>query len=221
MEEVSAVIALTSAIVAVATSLWGLWERQRRFGAQEKEWRRQSQRWLDDFDARKHELTLQAQRWMTDLKAERSREEVTLKKDFMLEQYRYRLKAYGAVIETLGAVSDVELRRSANGVEGLWRDRDRLMATAAALYYHLYGEAGLLMTMPTRNALHWARNECLALLDSKERLPIDQDISDAFFYARRYLRADLELLDDRSPENIQALVDRLNVETNAALPEQA
>ena len=74
---------------------------------------------------------------------------------------------------------------------------------------HLYGEAGLLMTMPTRNSLHSARLECLAFLKGPGDEQAGGILVEVFFRARRYLRADLELTDNRTPENLEKLVQRL------------
>jgi hypothetical protein len=211
MEQVSAGVALLSAIVAVVVALWGLRERQRAFLAQERELQRQSEHWKNDFEAQQGELERQAQHWKDDFEAARRREQASLMKDFLLEQYRYRLAAYGAVLKTLGAVSDVDFAYS-NDLEAMRRDQDRLTTAADALYDHLYGEAGLLMTMPTRNVLHWARRECLTFLDSPERQGAGNALVKSFYLARRYIRADLDLVDDRSPEGLTDLVERLNVE---------
>jgi hypothetical protein len=39
--------------------------------------------------------------------AERRQQQVTVKKDFLLEQYRYRIDSYADVLKALGTVSDV------------------------------------------------------------------------------------------------------------------
>jgi hypothetical protein len=67
----------------------------------------------------------------------------------------------------------------------------RLKETANELLKHLYGEAGLVMSMETRNLLHGARTACLQFRPGySEELLIDR-----FFYARRQLRLDIQITD--------------------------
>jgi len=140
-----------------------------------------------------------------------------IRKEFLLEQYRFRIAAYGGVLRTLGAVSDVTIASGGgpSKYKELHANRELFLSTASALYEHLYGEAGLLMTMDTRNVLHDARRKCVAFLNSDGDRKHGDELVDAFFYARRYLRADLELVDDRTPENLQKLVDKLGEEATA------
>jgi hypothetical protein len=49
--------------------------------------------------------------------------------------------------------------------KALQANNELLRSTAEALRGHLYGEPGLLMTMPTRNPLHSAWRECLLFLN--------------------------------------------------------
>jgi hypothetical protein len=198
MQQASAVVALVSALVTVVVTSLGVLERRRAFKAQQAELIRQATRWSDEFAA------------------ERSRQEVQLRKEFLLEQYRYRLTSYAAVMKTLGAVSDVTIGSDKkSSYEALRQKSDLLKATADALYEHLYGAPGLLMTMPTRNYLHAARKECLAFLEGTPGDSAGDRLIDAFFYARRYLRADLELTDDRTPESLEALAKRLGDQSRA------
>jgi hypothetical protein len=136
-------------------------------------------------------------------------EEVRLRKDFLLEQYRYRPTAYRDVLTTLGSVSDVDYQRDSGWQTKLIQNRDVLRETADSLYKQLYGEAGLLMTMRTRNYIHQARWASLAFLNSDAQPEDFKRLINAFFYARRYLRADLELMDERTPDNVEELAKRL------------
>lgn len=194
LDQVSAIVAVVSAIVAVLVMVFGFYERRRAFDAQQEELKRQSEQWKDDFEARTR------------------RDEVLLRKEFLLEHFRLRVSKYGPVLRTLGAVSDVELRRRPESARELQQNRKFLTSTADSIRDHLYGEAGLLMTMTTRNALHVARAECLTFRDAAGMSTEVGSLADAFFYARRYLRADLELLDDRTPENLEKLAQELSVE---------
>jgi hypothetical protein len=195
LQQTSAAVALVSAAIAVVVTVLGVFERRRAFAAQQSE------------------LQAQAKRWRAEIEEERRRQEALLRKDFLLEQYRYRLTSYGAVLRTLGAVSDVRVDPDADRYQALHQNKDFLRSTADALYAHLYGEPGLLMTMHTRNFLHDARRECLAFLRGDGDSRAGDGLVEAFYCARRYLRADLELLDDRTPENLDKLVDRLGEES--------
>jgi hypothetical protein len=238
LERVSAIIALVSAAVAVIVTLYGIYERRQAFKDErtwreksftteqewrtrtfetEQEWRRttfdtERQERQSTFEAQQAELNRQADRWRREFEAERVSQQVLLRKDFLLEQYQYRLASYGAVLKTLGAVSDVVDSRDSDPFRALLENPDRLSTTATALFDHLYGEAGLLMTMRTRNVLHRARQACASFLASDGSQKDGKELVDAFFRARRYIRADLELLDDRSPENLQKQVERLAAE---------
>jgi hypothetical protein len=181
----SAVVALVSAVVAVVVTILGVFERRHAFQAQ-------------------------AERWNAEFLAERNRQEVLLRKEFLLEQYRYRLAAYRDVLKTLGAVPDVRVESGPDKYKVLHGEKELLRSTAEALRGHLYGEPGLLMTMPTRNSLHSAWRECLLFLKGDGDELSGDVLVDVFFHARRYLRADLDLLDDRTPENLESLVKKLN-----------
>jgi hypothetical protein len=172
----SAVVALVSAVVAVVVTILGVFERRRAFRAQQAELDRQAERWKADF-----------------------------RKDFLLEQYRYRLAAYSDVLKTLGAVPDVMSESGPDKYKELHGNKELLRATAAALRGHLYGEPGLLMMMRTRNSLHSAWRECLVFLNGDGDELSGDMLVDFFFRARRYLRADLDLPDpdDRTPENLE------------------
>lgn len=188
----SAVVALVSAVVAVIVTVLGIFERRRAFQAQQAE------------------LNRQAERWNAEFLAERNRQEVLLRKEFLLEQYRYRLAAYRDVLKTLGAVPDVMFESGPDKYQALYEKKDLLRSTAEALRDHLYGEPGLLMTMPTRNSLHSAWRECLLFLNGDGDELSGDLLVDVFFHARRYLRADLDLLDNRTPENLESLVKKLD-----------
>ena len=216
MDDVSALVAVASAIVTVLVTAVGVYERRRAFRA-EQDWRQESASAEKaererNFKAQQSELEGQAARWRQEFEAARSRQEVVVRKDFLLEQYRYRLASYSPVLTTLGTVSDSDLRRAPQGFEELRTNPETLVSTATALLQHLYGQAGLLMTMQTRGVIHDAAWACHRYLSSEPGQPANDDLADAFYWARRYLRADLELLDDRSAENLQSLVDALGHE---------
>lgn len=190
-EQVSVVIAVVSAVVAIVATVLGIVERRRTFLAQQAELKRQAEHWQREFAS------------------EGRRQEVALRTQFHLEQYRHRLSSYSAVMRTLGAVISVGVEAAPDRHEVLPQSKELLQSTADALYEHLYSEAGLLMTLGTRDRLHSARLACLHSLQENGSNEAADDLIDAFYIARRYLRADLELLDDRSPENLEKLTNRL------------
>jgi hypothetical protein len=95
-----------------------------------------------------------------------------------------------------------------------------LKSTANALYDQLYGHAGT-HDDATRNYLHTARRACLKLLASDGHEVDGVKLVDTFFYARRYLRADLELVDERSPQRLDKLVNQLGAEDEQSKPLEA
>ncbi len=213
-EQWSAAIALAGAVVAVLATLYGMWDRQRTFQIQRTELADARERWSTDFRAKQQDLDAAAKRWQDAFQAERAREQVSLITQFHLEQYRRRLSSYPPVMKTLGAVSDVLYAPGPDTYRVLRQDQEHLLTTAHQIYDHLYGEAGLLMTMTTRNYVHTARAECLAFIDDGGSDEAGDRLVNAFYFARRYLRADLELLDDRSPQTLDRLVEQLNNEGN-------
>lgn len=90
---------------------------------------------------------------------------------------------YQEVFIVLGAVPDfisVEL------------SKEQLRETADKILKHLYGPAGLVMQMETRNALIYAWKVCKGF--QKDEYNEDQ-LKDAFYFAGRYIRTDLQLDD--------------------------
>jgi hypothetical protein len=207
---------LIAATTAGAVTLYGILERRRAFDA-EQAWRKASgdaeaTERERAFETQQAEITRRHEQWSRELEAARSRGEVDLRKEFLLEQYKHRLDSYPSVMTILGAVSDVELRRAPERFQALYEDPAVLSSTAAQLRDHLFGEAGLLMTMETRGRLHGAVEACSTFLERGPGARENDDLTDAFFWARRYLRADLELLDDRSADSLRTLVGVLSGE---------
>src|SRR5215831_13256930 len=114
----SAIVALVSAVVAVVVTILGVFERRRTFLAQQAE------------------LDRHAERWNAEFLAERNRQEVLLRKEFLLEQYRYRLAAYRDVLKTLGAVPDMMLESGPDKYKALHGQMELLRSTAEALRGH-------------------------------------------------------------------------------------
>jgi len=211
MEQASAVVALISAVVAVGVMVLGIYERKRAATDQKKEFDRKANQWQKDFlhktEQSQRDFERQVEQWRAQFRAERSRAEVSLRQEVYLEQFRARLASYSDVFRILGFVSDVGFDPRA-----LHQNEQGLQATADALFDHLYGQAGLLMQWDTRNRVHAARVKCLAFLESSGDLPEGRQLVRAFFDARRYVRADLEMWDNRTSENLERLVARLGEE---------
>jgi len=123
------------------------------------------------------------------------------KKDFLLKfeepellflrlRVEHRLQTYPAVFKLLGAIRDsdpVEIQK-----DSLKANPGQLLPVATELEKHLYGEAGLFMSFDTRSAVLKVWEDCH--LFQKEKIAYEDLIAD-FFFARRYLRADLQLDD--------------------------
>ena len=191
-------------------TLYGVYDRWQASNRQQEQFEEQRNRWTKQFEEER-------KRWTEEFEAGRRDQQVLVKRDFHLEQYRYRVAAYADVLKTLGAVSDVTyVQEGPEKYRALHENRELLQSAADELYQHLYGKAGLLMTMTTRNVLHGARRACLAFAASDGDKKDGDNLVNAFYYARRYLRADLELSDDRSPERLKDLVDQIAAEDRRA-----
>ena len=97
--------------------------------------------------------------WQQTFESERQKGVSDWQVQFLHDLVTWRVEAYPAVLRTLGAVPDVE-----GDDDHLAAVRDlpeRLLEAVGELLEHLYGEAGLVMSMGTRNRLHDARLKCL------------------------------------------------------------
>lgn len=131
--------------------------------------------------------------WREEFDSERQKGVSDWQVQFLQDLVTRRVEAYPAVLRTLGAVRDVgsddgHLAAIQDHPEGLLQTADRLLE-------HLYGEAGLLMSMGTRNRLHVARMTCL---EFQKGTVSSDDLVDDFFYARRELRKDIQIADSDS-----------------------
>jgi hypothetical protein len=137
-------------------------------------------------------------------------EEVRLRKEFLIEQYRHRLSTYSQVLRSLVVISDVSLGDDDDRYEPLLAKPESLRSATTELYEHLYGEAGLLMTMETRNWIHVARQEALRFLSGPATPEAGDRLVNAFYWARRALRSDLAEQDDQEPDSVETLAARLS-----------
>src|SRR4029079_6294590 len=102
-----------------------------------------------------------------------------------------RFATYGAVLSLLGKVRDFDSPDGSH-FRDLQENPDCLAEIASNLLEQLYGDAGLVMEMDTRNTL-------VAAMQTAENFRLGrasfEDLCEAFFMARRFLRSDLQILD--------------------------
>lgn len=120
-----------------------------------------------------------------------------LEAKFLHERVAQRYSTYPEVFKVLGAVRDVPDPDMAH-YTSLLHHRAQLLETADALLMHLYGDASLVMGMPTRNALLRAWQACHLFQTNDVTL---EQLVGYFFLARRWLRADLQIEDIREVES--------------------
>ncbi len=102
-----------------------------------------------------------------------------------------RLTTYAPVFEILGHVRDVPDPDKRHW-QNLENNRPDVEAAADKLLEHLYGEAGLVMSYKTRNAILAAYVVSVRFAGSRVSL---ESLIEAYYLARRSLRVDLEILD--------------------------
>jgi hypothetical protein len=112
---------------------------------------------------------------------------------FLRDLVLQRVATYADVLKALGAVRDVQ--GDGEHLEELARNPGELLKTADELLGHLYGPAGLVMSMTTRGWVHRARLKCLEFQSGDNKT---EGLVNAFFYARRHLRQDIQIADSAS-----------------------
>jgi hypothetical protein len=122
-----------------------------------------------------------------------------LEAQFLYGRVAQRYKYYPAVFEVLGRVRDVPDPKQEHYNE-LVDNKEILQNAAAELLTHLYGDAGLVMRMSTRNAVLRAWLACKLFQAGDKNVQLRQLIG-YFFFARRWLRADLQIEDDQGVES--------------------
>jgi len=121
---------------------------------------------------------------------------------FIHERIAQRYKIYSKVFKVLGAVRDVS-EPDRKHHKSLLQNKEQLEGTAHDLLLHLYGDAGLIMEIPTRNALLNAWLACHLFQTGDVNL---NQLIGYFFYARRRLRADLGIDD---VEEVQSELEKI------------
>jgi hypothetical protein len=186
---VTAVVGLVTALFGVAFTVLKFRDerRQRLVDLQD-----QRQRWRTEFESGRKE-------WIGDHRS-------ALRSEFLHELVRQRYKVYPPVLRTLGAVRDIP-DPAQEHYRSLIAEPERLTGTADEILQHLYSDAGLIMSMETRNQLLAAWYACHrfqagdATIDSLVR---------EFYRARRALRGDLQLDDEASPITVAGIEKELS-----------
>jgi hypothetical protein len=181
---VAGIVSMLVALVNLVLTSYRLHSEQARW---ERDFQKQREQWERDFQKQseqwREELDSAEDRWEEELGAKLGGVELALHRDLA----RARRVSYPKVFQTLGRISDVGQPTSEPC------PKEHLLNTLSSeLFQHLYGDAGLLMEMPTRNALHRAWVACL--LHSAGEIEWRQ-LQGYFFWARRWLRADLGIKD--------------------------
>jgi hypothetical protein len=108
---------------------------------------------------------------------------------FLRDLVERRVAAYPPVFRSLAAVRDVAGTDDGH-LAHVQQHPEYLTQTADELLDHLYSEAGLLMSMSTRNQVHSARAACLRFQTGGVAI---NDLVYVFYEARRLLRLDIQL----------------------------
>jgi hypothetical protein len=180
-------IALITSIAAIVGTVLGVALNTWRLKSERHQWRNEfeseSDRWRQQYQEER-------ERWFAELRAKQDEQRIRL----LERTLDRRFASYGAVLSLLGKVRDYD---SPDGCHfrQLQEDPASLSRVSSELLKQLYGDAGLVMEMDTRNALieaiQTAENFCL------QRASLE-DLCESFFMARRFLRSDLQILDHPS-----------------------
>lgn len=182
-------------------------------------------KWRDERTTRERTMKAQHDQWVGTMKAEHDQWEGTMKAQydqweneqkkgvadwqiqFLRDVVQRRVSVYTGVFRTLAAIRDV----SEEGHRRIVQEHpERLMKTADELLDHLYGEAGLVMSMSARDQLHHARLACIRFQSDPESI---RELMTSFYYARRQLRRDIQLAD---LESLTTALDDIGKERLAA-----
>jgi hypothetical protein len=133
--------------------------------------------------------------------------QIQLEKEFLMERYRQRLQVYAPVMRSLGAVTDAEVMQADADLHVLLAP-DLLRRAAVELREHLFGDAGLVMDKETRDWIYAARFEALSYLAGRTDDEDKVRLAEAFNQARRAVRRDLGMIDDKVPTTVVGLTGR-------------
>jgi len=173
--------ALLTAIVALVTALSGIVFTYRKLQNERDQWQTA--------------LESQQSQWQQNLQNQRDQwqkeHDADLRSKFLHNIVIERYKTYPAVLKILGTVRDIPDPHEKHW-QSLENNPEQLLPVADALIGHLYSEAGLVMSMETRNALLSVYYACHIFQEKQiTRTRLVQE----FFQARRQLRSDLQIED--------------------------
>jgi len=153
-------------------------------------------------------LKLRADRrtWTTRLREQREQGIAEWQVQFLRDLVQRRQDLYPPVFEALGVVVDLR-----DPVARSFSDEspEALLDSAREIRAHLYGSAGLVMSMESRNWLHLARVEALKWAKGNGS---HDDLVDSFYYARRQLREDIQIADLK---DVQTALNSISEERRA------
>lgn len=147
-------------------------------------------KWRDEARARNAALADQRDQWTQTFKDQRERGAGEWQVTFLRELVTRRLGVYPSLLKTLSAV-----RYYSDG--SLELAREDLRNAERELLAHLYGEAGLVMSARTREEVHGARSACREYIRQESDESLNKLIN-AFYDARHWLRADIQIGDAKS-----------------------
>lgn len=124
-----------------------------------------------------------------------------LRADFLRPVVDERMRLYPPVFKLLGSVRDTD--PSGEHHRDLEQNPSQLTRVADELLGHVYGDAGLVMSMDTRNVLLAVLTQCRRFQENDGS--VDTTVR-GFYLARRVLRADLQLED---VEDVESELKRL------------
>jgi len=169
---VTAVAALVTAIAGIFFNYWNL--------------KNAKEQWITDSKSQKEQ-------WIADAISQ-------LQDHYLSIMVQERLKTYAPVLKTLGEVRDIPDPEEKHW-DMLKEHPEILLRVADELLFHLYGQAGLLMEMDTRNSLLNAFFSCYQF--QQKDIKFEKVVFD-FYQARRKLRADLQLQDRGEPTKLNS-----------------
>jgi hypothetical protein len=176
------VTAIVTSAAALLSSVFAIYKLSVERNDRLSQFDEERERWKSQFE-------VERQRWRTQFEEDRERGISEWRVQFLRELVANRQAAYPVVFASLGAVIDIGDPDSQRQMD---ESPERLLAVASEILGHLYGEAGLLMSMSTRNWLHRVRIESLKWHAGHGDYT---KLVNAFFYARRHMRQDIQIAD--------------------------
>lgn len=199
-------IALITSIAAIIGTVLGVILNTWRLRAERYQWRSEFE---SESDRWRQKYREERERWLTELRAKQDEQRMRL----LERTLDRRFSSYGPVLTLLGKVRDYDSPDGSHFHE-LEEHPALLSQVSSELLKQLYGDAGLVMEMDTRNAL-------IKAIQTAESFSIRQasleDLCGSFFMARRFLRSDLQIIDHPS---IKGQLERIQEGFNLLLKDR-